>query len=381
MKVLNKKYILGSMAAMMITACGAESSSDIIRVPTAAELSCNMYIATNCLGVNWSTVKEDQIKTINTKLVDNNGRTALHWAAAKSSDPMVIKALLDANADVHAVDKMGYTALHAAVEGSKSYELVIRELLTAGASVNSNASDQDSPLHAASRINELWVIKLLLEEGANPKAGDFDNMTPLHTAAFDNTDVEVLQALIDAGADVNAAGKTTGRAQQAGYTPLHAAAKGSRTPEVIAILLAAGAKIESPNRDGFTPLHVAADANRTPAVIDAFIKAGAKVNASNKDGNTPLHLAAFTNYPKMLEALIKAGAKVNAKTEDGLTPLHYAATNNGDPAVLTTLIRAGADVKLKDQSNSTAFDYAQKNIELKGTDGDGYRLLKELTEN
>lgn len=380
MKLLNKKYVLGSMAAMMITACGAESSANKIHVPTAAEKICNTYIANSCLGVNWSTVKKENIKTVNTKLVDNNGRTALHWAAAKSSDPSVIKALLDANSNVHAVDKMGHTPLHAAVEGRKSYQPVLQALLDAGASLKS-PSDQDTPLHTAARINEVWVVKFLIEKGADPKAGDIDNMTPLHTAAFDNTDVNVLKALIDAGADVNAAGKVSGRAQQAGYTPFHAAAKGTRTPEVIAVLKAAGANIEQPNAAGYTPLHVAADANRTPEVIDAFIKAGAKINVANPDGNTPLHLAAVTSYPKMVETIIKHGAKVNAVTKDGLTPLHYAAKENGDPAVLTALIHRGANVKLKDKSNSNAFDYAQKNVELKGTDGDGYRLLKKLTEN
>lgn len=369
------KILLSSVAAILMSACGAESSAEKLSHQEAA-LKCNVYTSSTCFGIDWSSASPSQVEQVNPRTKDMSGRTALHWAAARSNNVKVIQMLLKSGANVNAQDGMGYTPLHTAVEGSKSDKKILQTLLKAGAKINATGMGDDTPLHMAAAKNEPWVLKLLLQAGANPNAGDFDNMTPLHTAAFGNSDIEVLKVLIAAGSDVNASGKTAKRAQQAAYTPLHAAAKGSRTPEVIFTLVNAGANVEARNRDGYTPLHVAADANRTPEVINAFVKAGAKVNVLNKDGYSPLHLAAYTNYPEMLEALIHAGAKVNAISDDGLTPLHFAAMGNGDPAVLTTLITSGADTEIKDGSGASAFDYAQQNEELKGTDGDGYRMLE-----
>lgn len=338
---------------------------------------CNIYTADSCLGINWKTVTADQIKSVNIDITDANGRNALHWAAARSSNPNVINALLAEGADLHTEDKLGYTPLHTAVEGKNSYLSIINSLLNAGAKINADSTGiAGTPLHLAVIHSSPEIIEALLNAGANPNAGDFDSMTPLHTAAFANKNPAVLTALLAAGADVNARGKTSSRAQQAAYTPLHAAAKGTKNPEVVITLLKAGAELEAKNRDNYTPLHIAADANRTPAVITAFIEAGAQVNARNKEGYTPLHLAAYTNYPEMLETLVNAGADVNARASDGLTPLHLAAIGNGDPAVIAELIISGAETYLEDDAGNTAYQYAQDNEELKSTDGDGYRMLE-----
>ncbi len=339
---------------------------------------CNTFTANSCFGVDWTTVTEDQITLISSHTRDSNGRTPLHWAASRTSDPAVINALLDAGANIHAKDMLEYTPLHAAVEGIKSDKGVIDALLQAGAQVKSegDSSIAGTPLHVAAVSNEPWVIEALLEVGADPNAGDFDNMTALHTAGFANPNTEVLTVLLKAGADVNASGKVGSRAQQAGYTPLHAAAKGTRNPEVIHTLINAGAALEDLNRDGYTPLHIAADANRTPAVIRVMIDSGARINAINDEGFTPLHAAAYTNFPEMLEILIEAGAEVNALSSDGLTPLHIAAIGNADPAVIAALITSGAETHVKDMLGKTPYDYAKKNKLLRETDGDGYRMLE-----
>ena len=69
---------------------------------------------------------------INAKEPEQN-QTALMWAAAERH-PAVVKALIDANADLQAHSKKGYTALHfAAREGDQES---VRLLLAAGVNVN-----------------------------------------------------------------------------------------------------------------------------------------------------------------------------------------------------------------------------------------------------
>ena len=52
-------------------------------------------------------------------------------------------------------------------------------------------------------------------------------------------------------------------------------------PEVIELLLKAGADIEARNGDGETPLMNAAENNENAKVIEALLKAGANAKAKN----------------------------------------------------------------------------------------------------
>jgi ankyrin repeat protein len=79
---------------------------------------------------------------------------------------------------------------------------------------------------------------------------DQDGVTVLHKALhiYSANRIEIVQQLIAAGADVNAAAKD-------GRTPLHWACA-FNVPQAV-LLLRAGAKIDAPNEDGETPLFAA----------------------------------------------------------------------------------------------------------------------------
>ena len=74
------------------------------------------------------------------------------------------------------------------------------------------------PLYEASKEGKIDEVKNLLAEGANINSTtDYYSETPLHFAA-ENSQTEVVELLIDKGADLNAKAKWE-------RTPLHGAVK------------------------------------------------------------------------------------------------------------------------------------------------------------
>ena len=104
-------------------------------------------------------------------------------------------------------------------------------------------------------------------------------------AAGSNSNPEVINVLIERGADPNAQDRH-------GNTSLHLAARLSENPEIIGALLEAGADLDAPEpARGRTPLHLAADSNFDPKIVSYLLEAGANPKAQDKDGKTPLDLA------------------------------------------------------------------------------------------
>ena len=169
----------------------------------------------------------------------------------------------------------------------------------------------------------------------------------LHDATF-HGHTEVVQALIGAGADVNAA-------NEKGDTALIGAAANGYD-EVAKVLIAADAVIEKQNTWGNNALHWAA-INGCVDVVKRLIDAGAVLEKQNIWGKTPLIGAASNGHVEVVKALIDAGVDVNAVNKSRQTPLMLAAANGHDE-VVERLIAAGADVHAVDDAGETALGYA-----------------------
>ncbi len=110
----------------------------------------------------------------------------LHFAVRWIEDPAVIRALVDAGADVNGKNDYGDTPLHLAARGNENLAMT-RALVEAGADVDGKNGYGDTPLHIAASGNEnLAVIRVLLYAGADVHARDADGETPLHLAASGN---------------------------------------------------------------------------------------------------------------------------------------------------------------------------------------------------
>src|SRR5687767_12070999 len=217
-----------------------------------------------------------------------------------------------------------------------------------------------APLVEAAKANDRAAAVALIEKRVDVNVPEADGTTALHWAAH-NGDVELVQRLIRAGANVRAV-------NDYGATPMSEAAV-LADPRLLAALLEAGANVESPNADGQTALMLVARTSRVDAA-QLLLKHGANVNAVEKwRGQTALIWAAAQSQPAMVRALIAAGADVNARATvnnwarqvtaepraiyrpaGGLTPLLYAA-REGCLDCAAALVEGGADVNLPDPEN------------------------------
>lgn len=163
-----------------------------------------------------------------------------------------------------------------------------------------------------------------------------------------------------------------------GLTALHLAAGNTQEPEIINILINAGANIETKSSEGFTPLHIAAAHNTNPSITKAFLDAGANIEAKAELGLTPLHsAAAYNTNNEIIEVLIDAGAQINPKIVlIGWTPLHAAAAYNGNPNIIVTLLDNGADPGEPDSQGKIPLDLLSENTNL-AYDKNIYERLSE----
>ena len=124
-------------------------------------------------------------------------------------------------------------------------------------------------------------IARLIDSGADLEARDASGQTELHRAASGENLADV-EALIDAGADVNATSLGLR------LTPLQLAAARGAGPSILQALLDGGAEVGARDIRGWTALHRAARESRDPAVFETLVAGGADVNAKDSRGLTPL---------------------------------------------------------------------------------------------
>ena len=161
------------------------------------------------------------------------------------------------------------------------------------------------------------------------------NGNPALLWASRNGHTEIVEMLINAGADVNAKNND--------YTTALMDASTKRHTEVVRMLIDAGADVNAKNDFSNTALMIASGyyRNDNPEIVRILIQGGADVNAKNDFGSTALMKASQEGHTEIVSMLIDAGADINAKNDYGSTALTLAR-NPGHTEIEEILKQAGA---------------------------------------
>ncbi len=133
--------------------------------------------------------------------------------ASKNGDAAKVKALIEAGADVHAVDERGWTALFMAChnpELNRGFPDVVEALIAAGADFEKCIGYGMRPLMIAAGYGEAGVVDVLIKAGAKIKAENEGGRTAMQMAT-DKNYVEVVNLLWEAqmlSGDVGTCGST-----------------------------------------------------------------------------------------------------------------------------------------------------------------------------
>lgn len=195
---------------------------------------------------------------------------------------------------------------------------------------------------------------------SEPTPEQVKERTGMLIQAIGNNDVERVRLCIKLGADVNASCYSN---TDSLYFSLISYAAYSGFKDIVELLVEAGADVNARGRGisvGYAALVYAVDKG-CKDTVELLIKSGANVNAIGEGKNTALMVAVEKGHKDIAELLIKAGADVNKTNRGDYTALMYAA-EKGHKDIARMLIETGADLNAKDRHGSTALMYADKDI-------------------
>jgi ankyrin repeat protein len=353
--------------------------------------------------------------------------------------------------------KGGMTALHHAVR--QGFVETARALIDGKADINKGmAGDGSTPLVVAAINGQFDAAMLLVEKGADPNiAMKGTGVAPLwavintqwqprtrfpqpqNTEQQKHTYLEVMEALLKAGADVNGriiahpwimvytgcGNRNCGLADTSGSTAFWRAAY-SVDVDAMKLLARYGADVNIPTvaaagfRRGGPPQgggrNAAPPAPGAPgaappqgALVGRDVGAGGAVPPTPEGdqerydappvppggpGAFAIHAAAGVEYgegfagnahrhapggwlPAMKYLVEELGADVNARDNDGYTPLHHAAAR-GDNEVILYLVSKGADVKAVARTGQTTADMANSPVQRLSPIPETVALLMKL---
>jgi ankyrin repeat protein len=262
---------------------------------------------------------------------------------------------------------------------NRFHPFVARAAVIAVLAVSAAAVAFGGPIHDAARKGDLKKVKeILTSDSKAVNEQDNNGDTPLHQAAL-HGQYNVAEALIAAGADVNAknsyppykaddlgqffsssnhedpvkllhsqsradelnAQQINGQVKNNGYTPLALAEFATNHSKMVQLLIAHGADVNLRGITGTTPLYWAV--LRDQKDDEKFLlDHGADPNLTNAFGDTPLICAVQLGYLSLVQPLVEKGADVNAQNQSLMRALGYAMSNPNDDSIVEYLKKHGA---------------------------------------
>jgi ankyrin repeat protein len=282
--------------------------------------------------------------------------------AAMQNDQAVVDVLLEAGADInsitstgcigafgYAVDKNNMDlALHLLKKGAKPEYGSVETLPLAVAewgslelikAIEANAGEvvpnemRGRIAFVAARNTDYEVLEYLLNHGADIKHDNDFGYTPLILASLTNH-LELVKRYIERGDDLNT--------QDVDHETALSLAIEKEYPAIVALLRENDAQVidYSELSEEGSMLQAAKD-GALGSILNLH-DAGLSINIKDADGNTPLMLAAKAGHVGLVRSLYHLGAGINHKNNAGESACNLAK-RDGQESVLKTLLEFGAE--------------------------------------
>ncbi|KAA0194700.1 Poly [ADP-ribose] polymerase [Fasciolopsis buskii] len=320
--------------------------------PGGAYVSSSMYSRSHDVNEFASEAAGPPMDLINCRDIDGRHSTPLHFAAGYNR-LAVVELLLQYNADVHAKDKGGLVPLHNAC--SYGHTRVAELLIQHGANVNVTDLWRYTPLHEAAAKGKFEICRLLLQHGADPSKKNRDGHTPIDLVKDTESDVydllrgdtAVLEAakrgdLLKLQRLITASNINCRDTQGRNSAPLHLAA-GYNNVEVVQFLLETGADVNAKDKGGLIPLHNASSYGHVD-VAALLIRYGTSVNSVDKWGYTPLHEAAQKGRTQLCALLLAHGADPSIRNQENQIPLDLATADDVKSLLLDAMLHTNSSI-------------------------------------
>lgn len=272
---------------------------------------------------------------------NNKGRTAflesIMHIAYGNGGKMYVK-LIEAGANVHAVDYEGFTAMHISLIELSAESTVLGYLAARGVDARRTDNSGNTLLHVIANRTGNCPMKeqteLLLDQiiqlGVPPSAKNHAGQTVLHFAFGTMRYLHHFpgqSAMLDffLGPRCNL---SVDDGDNNGARPIHLTS--SMSESLTLRLLGLGANPSVLTSKGQSPLMMACASRASNIVgllVDLYNERGesAYIHCTDHTGRSALHFACRSGRPESVKILLAAGANPNLKDDRGLTPLHACA--------------------------------------------------------
>ncbi|XP_077447830.1 rabankyrin-5 [Stigmatopora argus] len=217
--------------------------------------------------------------------VDNKGRNFLH-VAVQNSDIESVLFLISVKAHVNSrvQDAAKLTPLHLAVQAGS--EIIVRNLLLAGAKVNELTKHRQTALHLAAQQDLATICSVLLENGIDFAAED-----------------------------------------ENGNNALHLAVMHGRLNNIRSLLTESNIDAEAFNLRGQSPMHILGHYGKenAAAIFELFLECMPEypLDKPDNEGNAVLLLAYMKGNSNLCRAIVRAGARLGITNNQGINIFNY----------------------------------------------------------
>ncbi|KAJ3190679.1 hypothetical protein HK101_008470 [Irineochytrium annulatum] len=297
--------------------------------------------------------------TINLATGDDEGWTAVHFAAKAGSIP-ILQYLLSKSCPLTTATPDGLNVLHiASVMGKvEALRFLLSKVPDPAALLAASDGLGWSCVHFAARSGSKDVMEALLRAGAGLKSRTADGRNVLHVAC-QNKRLDLLRYLVPG----KLPSSTLNSGSNSKWTCLfYAVSAGSA--DVVRFLISAGAALDHRDGDGTNILHVAAfyGSKELLSILIPLSPSTVTIEAADAEGCTALFHATRGGHVEAVKYLVEMGGSLKKRDKAGRNLLHVAAMNNHLQMLqhLMKIMPKSINVRTEDEDGANCLELAKK---------------------